>query len=79
MRYTRKRSQFEMTSRAALDEAADWLRELGYGISVNPSAALRPGRQQLVIFHPTADAREIRRIVFIVDPRAIERQAPAGR
>jgi hypothetical protein len=74
-----ERTQFEMTSREAVDEAAEWLRELGYQVSVNEQAALRPGRQQLVVFHPAADGREVRRIISLVDPRAIERRLSSPR
>jgi hypothetical protein len=79
MRDDRERSQFEMTSRDAVDEAAEWLRELGYQVSVNQQAALRPGRQQMVVFHAMADGREVRRIIALVDPRAIERRVSSPR
>jgi hypothetical protein len=75
MRADHERIHFEMTSRDAVDEAVEWLRELGYRTSVNQRAALRPGKQQLVVFHPAGDGREVRRIITLVDPRAIEHRS----
>jgi hypothetical protein len=79
MQETQTESRFEMTGRAALEEAAEWLRDAGFRVAINQNAALRPGRQQLVVFHPAEGAREVRRIVFIVDPRAMEHRLSAPR
>jgi hypothetical protein len=76
---SRVRSQFEMTERAAVDEASDWLRDLGFRVDVNKGAALRPGRQQLTVFHGAADTANVRRIVLLVDPRAVERRSSTAR
>jgi hypothetical protein len=79
MRNDPAQSQFEMTSRAALDEAAEWLQDLGYRLHMNDGSPLRPGRASLVVFHSADSARDVRRVIHLVDPRALERRPAAPR
>ena len=59
-----------MSSRGALEEAADWLE--GLGCLAEPSS--EDGHHRLVVHHDHALQRDVTRIVTIGDPAASERR-----
>ena len=59
-------SVFAMSTGPMLDEAAEWLHDLGF-----LTAAVGTGdRHRLAVHHDADTAREVRRVVEIVDPAA---------
>jgi hypothetical protein len=61
------RTEVMMSSELLAGEASPWLR--GVGHVVQPSADARVG---LVVHHDDAAARDVRRMVEIVDPAAAQ-------
>ena len=60
------RTEFALSTRDMMDEAADWLEDLGFVVD----RSSEPGRHRLVVHHDEVARHDVVRIVTIVDPAA---------
>jgi hypothetical protein len=62
------KSEFAMSSRDAVQEAADWLE----GLSCLAEPSSEDGHHRIVVYHDEGLRPDVARIVTIVDPAASE-------